>query len=361
MMPSALAFPAVCQRVSVFIVYACLLYFASLAFAAQAEENPHAAHMGNGTQPQMNMPEQPHMGMPTQSPADMSAQPAAPVTPPNSAKSGKPSPFTVNGTAPAGVTILSTQPSAPPPSIDEKLGSVVPDGIFLNDERGNPVDVRSLMDMPTIILPVFFTCPAACNTLQSSLTATLPNVTLTPGKDFRVITVSFDETDTPAMAARKKNNFLAAMNYEFPEEYWTYLTGDLASIKKFMDALGFPFIRKGVGDFSHPVGIIIVGNGGKITRYLYGQSFMPVDITMACLEAAEGKIGLSVKRVLSYCFAYDPEARGYVFSVMRLAGIIILFGAGVLLFVLLRGGKGARASSKRAKYASRHSPPPPTE
>lgn len=224
----------------------------------------------------------------------------------------------------------------------ERLGEVLPEGIVLRDETGALVDARSLTDLPVLVAPVFLTCPAACNTLQSSLAASLPKVNLTPGKDYRVLVVSFDDNDTSALAARKKQNYLAAMNFAFPSDALRYLTGDAASIKRFMDALGFPFIRVGPGNFSHPLGLIVLAPGGKIVRYLYGQGFLPFDLTMALSEAAKGQSGLSIKRVLAYCFSYDPKARGYVFNVMRMAGLVIVFGAGVLLFILLRGGQSRR-------------------
>ena len=234
----------------------------------------------------------------------------------------------------------------PPPPVVERLGEHVPAGITMRDEHGNTVDVLSLLDRPTLILPVFFTCPAACNTLQSSIAATLPRVDMTPIKDFRVITISFDEQDTPAVAARKKADYMAAMNYAFPEAGWIYLTGDKENIKRFMDSLGFPFIRLGQGNFSHPIAVIVTGPEGRIARYMYGQGLLPFDLSMGLNEAADGKTGLSVRRMVSYCFTYDPEARGYVFNFMRVAGAIILFGVAVFLFILLRSGKRKRGASK---------------
>ena len=90
---------------------------------------------------------------------------------------------------------------------------------------------------------------------------------------------------------------------------------------------------------SYFVNATLANAGGKITRYLYGQSFMPFDITMSLNEAAQGKVGLSLKRVLAFCFTYDSDSKRYVFNFMRIAGMVILFGAGVFLFVLTRGKK----------------------
>ncbi len=257
--------------------------------------------------------------------------------------------------------MLNVQPGTKPPipSMVEHLGMTVPEGIMLRDEGGALLDVRSLMDVPTIIVPVFYTCPAGCNTLLASMAATLGGVDIVPGKDFRVISVSFDEDDTPERAARKKSNYFAAMGKPFPEDGWRFLTGDAASIQHFMGAIGFPYIRLGPGNFSHPLGVIVLAPGGKIVRYMYGQSFLPFDITMAVHEAAQGKVGLSIKRIVSYCFTYDPAARGYVFSFMRVAGITILFGAGVFLAILLLGGKKKRSFRGERTGSVHEALPPP--
>ncbi len=265
--------------------------------------------------------------------AQAPAEHVHPVPPPTTGRfgqSGQPGPAgQPGGGDPASQAQLA--------GVDEHLGDIIPEGILLRDEAGNPVDPRTLMDVPVIIAPIYYSCPTVCNMLQSSLARVLPQVSLQPGKEYRVLSVSFDETDTPQLAARKKQNYFAAMNFAYPEDGWRFLSGDLASINRFMDAIGFRFTRQG-RDFIHPVALIVTAPGGKIVRYLYGQSFLPFDLTMAVTEASHGTIGLSVKRVLSYCFTYDPEGRRYVFDFMRIAGIIILFGAAVLLFVLVWGG-----------------------
>lgn len=316
-------------------------------------DNPHAGHppLGNsslGGAAQEGTAD-PHAGhMAPASPVTGSPAVSAPPAPPPSAAVPASSASSAPGTPPAvspGVRDLLNVKSGknvPIPSMVEYLGMSVPEGIMMRDERGTLIDVHSLMDMPAIIVPVFYTCPAGCNTLLSSMAATLGGVDLVPGKDFRVISISFDEDDTPERAARKKANYLAAMDRPFPEDGWRFLTGDAASIQHFMGAIGFPYTRIGPGNFSHPLGVIVLAPGGKIVRYMYGQSFLPFDITMAVHEAAQGKVGLSIKRIVSYCFTYDPEARGYVFNFMRVAGVTILFGAGVFLAILLLGGKKKR-------------------
>lgn len=236
---------------------------------------------------------------------------------------------------------LSPEERAQYARIDEKGGTVIPKGIMFRDETGKEVDIRSLMDVPTVIAPVYYSCPGTCHLLLSALARILPDVGLEPVKDYRVISVSFDDTDTPELAFQRKRNFMAAMDFTYPAAGWVFLSGSKESVSRLMDAIGFRYMRLG-RDFIHPTILVVVAPGGKITRYLYGQSFMPFDLTMSLNEAAQGKVGLSLKRVLAYCFTYDSDSKRYVFDFMRIAGAVILFGAAVFLFVLLKGKKKKR-------------------
>jgi protein SCO1/2 len=151
------------------------------------------------------------------------------------------------------------------------------------------------------------------------------------------LSVSFDENDTPDIASRKKDNYMAALK-NFPEDSWKFLTGDKDNIDKFMDSIGFKFRREGK-DFIHSVALIILSPDGKIVRYVYGTRILPFDLTMAIVEAQKGEVGFSVKRVLSYCFSYDPNGKKYVFNVMKVSATIILAGVVTLFLVLTLTGK----------------------
>lgn len=341
--------------------------------AGHGGHNGHAGQGGQGGQGSATMTDGPagpaghapgtaapaqdaHAGHGAADAAQPPAEHVHPVPPPTTGKLGQPTPAGQSGqTTQTGQPPQGAQPSLA--GVDEHLGEIIPEGILLRDESGKPIDPRTLMDVPVIIAPIYYSCPTVCNMLQSSLARVLPQMSLQPGKDYRVLSVSFDETDTFQLAARKKQNYFAAMNFAYPEDGWRFLSGDLDSINRFMDAIGFRFTRQG-RDFIHPVVLVVTAPGGKVVRYLYGQNFMPFDLTMAVTEASHGTIGLSVKRVLSYCFTYDPEGRRYVFDFMRIAGLIILFGAAVLLFVLVRGGPRRKEGKRPGGTPPGGTPPP---
>lgn len=229
------------------------------------------------------------------------------------------------------------------PGVQEKLGQIVAlDTVFL-DENGTRVSMAQVIDKPTIIVPIYFNCPNVCAIIQSSLSSVLLDVKLQPGIDYQVVSVSFDETDTPAMAVAEKRNYMAAMNYKFPEKGWRFLTGDIHNIRTFLDSIGFSFTREGK-DFVHPVIVVAVSPKGMVARYLYGVNPLAFDLTMAATEAAKEQTGLSIKRVLAYCFSYDPQGKRYVFNFMKITGAGVLTMLLILLVSLLVAGPKKRRS-----------------
>lgn len=225
-------------------------------------------------------------------------------------------------------------------SVTERLGNTVPD-VSLRDESGREVRLAALIDRPTILVPVYYSCPNDCNVLLMNLSRVLPEVGLVPGRDFQVVTVSFDETDTPDLARRRKNDFTTALSGKFPKEHWHFLTGEAPEIKRLMDAVGFGFRRQGRA-FQHAIVLVAVSPSGTITRYLHGGRLLPFDIAMAATEAAQERTGLSVTRAVAMCYSYDPQGRRYVFDFMKVAGAVVLSALALFGLFLAFGGKKRR-------------------
>lgn len=232
-----------------------------------------------------------------------------------------------------------TNPAEAPIGIDEKLGTRIPLDLVFRDDNGRQVRLADLITGPTIILPVYYGCTNVCNFLQQGMASALPAVKRIPVKEYRVLSVSFDETETPALAAKYKRMYLAAMNSPFPEDGWHFLTGDAPAIRRLTDGAGFRFRRSG-RDFIHPVVSIVVARDGTIVRYLYGTTFLPKDLTLALLEARDGRVGTTIRRVVGYCFSFDPAGKTYVFNLLRVsATVVFLVAGGFLAFLILSGGK----------------------
>ncbi len=221
--------------------------------------------------------------------------------------------------------------------LDERLGSRIPLDLAFRDETGKSVRLRDLVTGPTIIAPVYYGCPNVCSILQWGLAKALPEVRRRPGEEYRVLSVSFDESETPGIAARSRQTYYSALGDSFPAGAWTFLTGDPQSIRALLDAAGYRFRREGK-DFLHPVAIFVVSRDGEIVRYLHGTRFLPMDLTLALVEADEGRIGPTIRRMAQFCFSYDPQSRRYVFNLLRVSATVILATAvSFLAFLILRG------------------------
>lgn len=245
---------------------------------------------------------------------------------------------------------LQDQSPRPPEEaigLDEHLGAKIPLDIILRDEAGQPVRLDELLTVPTIILPVFYSCTNVCITLQGKMASALQNLNRRPLDDYRVISFSIDENETPAMASRSKKMYLTAMKAPFPEDGWRFLTGDVANIRRLTAALGFNFQRQG-RDFLHPVASIVVAPDGTIVRYLYGTTILPKDLALALAEAKTGVIGVSIRKMMEYCFTYDPTANTYVFNLLRVSASVVIICTGAFLAYLFLSGKN------RSQHPSRN-------
>jgi protein SCO1 len=219
--------------------------------------------------------------------------------------------------------------------IDEKLGQKVPLDLTLVDEDGNRVALRSLLDKPTILTLNFFRCTGLCTPLLNGVAEMLQKTDQLPGKDFQVLTVSFDPRDDAELAGAKKQNYLKQLGPAFSPSAWRFLTGDPASTKRLADSVGFRFAKQD-DSYVHAGAIMVLAADGKVTRYLYGVTFLPFDVKMAVAEANAGRTGPTIARFLKFCYSYDPAGRRYFLDVTRLAAaftIVLAIGFGVALAV----------------------------
>jgi protein SCO1/2 len=231
-------------------------------------------------------------------------------------------------------------------AIDEKLGATVPLDLQLNDESGQKVTLKALIDKPTALTLNYFRCAGICTPQLNNLVHTLNEIQLEPGKDFQVITVSFDPADTPEVAAGKRTNYLKLLKRPFPPLAWRFLTGDASSTKRLTDAVGFHF-KQQRDSFLHPAALVILSPQGKVTRYMYGITYLPIDLQMAVDEAKSGLVRPTISKALDFCYSYDPAGRKYVIDVTRIAGSVTLLAAAVFAAVVLFRGRRRteRASS----------------
>ncbi len=223
--------------------------------------------------------------------------------------------------------------------IDEHLGGYVPLDAAFTGEDGKPVALRDIVTQPTILALVYYRCPNACDYLLTSMADTFRVLPAEPGRDYRVLTISIDERETPAEARTARRIGLESIQKPFPPEAWRFLTGDAVQIHRVADAIGFHFVRNG-NDFDHPLGLVILSPQGKIVRYMTGTDFLPIDLKMSLLEASTGTVGPTIAKVLRICFSYDPQSHRFVFRSLQVTATVTLaLAAGFVLYLLLSGRK----------------------
>ena len=224
----------------------------------------------------------------------------------------------------------------------ENLGERVPRDLVFNDENGKRVTLGDYLadSKPVIIAPVYYKCAMLCSLTLNGLVGALRQQTWKLGKDYRVITVSFDPAEKPKLAAEKQRGYLALLGLH-PEEHghdWPFLTGDKENIDALTKALGFKFRWDDVNKaWDHTAAIMTLAPDGKITRYLYGVQYPPNDVRLALFEAADGKVGTTFERALLRCYAYDTSTKSYrVFALtfVRIGALSVL-GMLVILLTLL--------------------------
>lgn len=217
--------------------------------------------------------------------------------------------------------------------IVENLGDTIPMNIWFLNENSDTVTLGELIKMPTILSFVYFDCPNLCSPLMDGIAEMISKLDLTLGKDFQIITISFNTKDTPEKAREKKINFVQKISKE-NQKYWIYLTGTQENITAITESIGYKYKAQGL-DFAHASAIYILSPQGKITRYLYGLSFLPFDVKMAIIEAQKGIARPTINRILEYCFAYNPSSHTYTLQVTRIIGSIIIFIALIVFISLL--------------------------
>lgn len=256
-------------------------------------------------------------------------------------------PLRAQGPAPAAKA-LAAAPSFTPEEvgINEKLGATIPLDLELKGEDGKPVTLRQLIDKPTILTLNYFRCAGICTPQLGGVAEVLNRTDAIPGKDFQVLTVSFDERDEPEVAAQKRTNYLGEITRPFPPAAWRFLTGPGATTKALADAVGFKFKRVDE-DFVHAAAIIFISPSGKITRYMYGTTYLPADLQLAAQESARGEAMPTINKFLKFCFSYDPAGRRYVLNTTAISATVIIVAA--LIFVVVITRRGRRTKSEESE------------
>ena len=269
--------------------------------------------------------------------------------------------FSLAGFAQAmgGPVALNPQAGKPDLSkvgIDQDLNAQVPLNLSFHDEQGKTVALGDyLRGKPLILSFVYFHCPLLCPEVLRGMTTALPLLKFKPGKDYDVLTVSFDPKDTPKDALKEKAEQLHNLG-RAAQQNWHFLTGEEASIEALTRAVGFHYKYDPASkQFYHATAIMLLTPEGKVSKYFYGVEYNPTDLRLGLVQASNHKIGTLVDAVLLLCCQYNPNTGKYDFFVSRLlaiAGAVTVLVLGGILVFLFRSGRNAGADAQKAAKAS---------
>ncbi|MGA8492482.1 MAG: SCO family protein [Terriglobales bacterium] len=225
--------------------------------------------------------------------------------------------------------------------IEQHLDEQIPPDLVFRDETGKAVKLGDYFGKKPLILNlVYYQCPMLCGEVLSGLESALRVLKFDVGKEFDVLTVSFDPKETPEMAAAKKTEYLKRYGRPSAAEGWHFLTGPAASIDALTNAAGFQYqYDPKSGQFAHATAIMVLTPEGKIAQYYYGVEYAPKDLRLGLIQASQNKIGTVVDEVLLYCFHYNPDTGKYgaiISRVLQVAGGATVLILGTFLLIMFR-------------------------
>lgn len=231
--------------------------------------------------------------------------------------------------------------------LEDKAGVKLPFDVAMVNQDGEHVllgDYFTKGDKRPVILTIgYYGCPMLCSLVLNGLVDVLKKISYTFGKDYRMISVSIDERETPELAKKKAEAYITALGAPSDTKNWQFHVMKASESKRLADAVGFNFVYiKRDNQFAHGAGFFVISPEGVLARTMFGISFEPSHMKLALSDAADGKIGSLVDRVLLSCFHYDPDSHRYgvyIFGVMRLGGIVTILLLCGLLFMYFRGEK----------------------
>lgn len=233
---------------------------------------------------------------------------------------------------------------------DQRLDQKVPGDIALRDEAGRTVRLSDYYGRkPLVVALVYYECPMLCTMTLNGLVSAMNAIAFDAGREYEVVTVSFEPRETPELAAAKKAAYLKRYPRKDAEAGWHFLTGDPADLTRLTQALGFRYAwDEERRQYAHPSGIVVLTPDGRIARYLFGIEYAPKDLRFALVEASEGRVGGLVDQAVLYCYQYDPMTGKYGAAVMRIlrAGALLTLAAlGSFIFVMWRRERASRRAA----------------
>lgn len=231
-----------------------------------------------------------------------------------------------------------------PVELVDKLNNQVPLDAKFRDEDGKEVQLGDYVkDRPVALILVWYKCTSVCSMTFDAAVRSFNDSTKALGKDYEVVTISLSPKEAYTDAVAKKADVVKFYAKANGDSSWHFLVGDRENIDKVAESVGFRFrFHELKGTVDHPSGMVLLTSGGKVSSYLYGNSFAGKDFDSALAVAAGGKVKQVQKKpdIPLYCIAmYDPTTGKYTLlidNLLKITGIFtVIFVAGGVLWLSL--------------------------
>jgi protein SCO1/2 len=234
---------------------------------------------------------------------------------------------------------------------EQRLDEQAPLDVRLVDDNGEAVDLgRYFGKKPVVLALVYYECPMLCTEILNGLLHTMKELEFSAGREFDVVAVSIDPTETPQIAAEKKAQYLSRYGRDAAAG-WHFLTGKEEEVRRLADAVGYKYVYDPATDqYVHPSGIVLLTPSGKISHYFYGVAYDARDVRLGLVEASANKIGSPVDKLLLYCYHYDPLSGKYnvvAMTIVRGLGILTVLILAIGIYVMLRRHPTAGVPAKK--------------
>ena len=158
----------------------------------------------------------------------------------------------------------------------------------------------------------YFRCPQLCSVVTDGTVDVLRRLESSVGRDFSVVSISIDPTDTAAVARAKQQETVGRYGRTSATAGWHTLTGSEPAIQAVAAAAGFHFNYDPRSRlFGHPSGVVVVTPEGIVSLYFLGVDFPAPAMAVALKRAAANKTGEPVFNLLFVCFPGGSLAGPY--------------------------------------------------
>ena len=216
------------------------------------------------------------------------------------------------------------------------IGRTLSDGRFVNRSE-EEVRISDYRGKPLLISLIYTSCYHSCSIFTRYLGEVVDVAREALGENsFSVATIGFDAVnDTPG----RMMLYASGQGIDTPD--WSFLSGDVETLKALTTELGFTYAASPKG-FDHMAQVTVIDANGRIYRQVYGDRFEPPALVeplkelVFVLDPASSSLDRWVGNVRLFCTIFDPSTGRYRFDYSIFFGIIIgiLCLASIAVFIV---------------------------